>query len=185
MLPIMLLCIAFLAFLWSFTIKEPSYCTNFTEATEPLWPILKRPVVAEFFYYWIFSVHFRMHLFIVFIAITLSQAGFSQANIGFLWSVGVIAEIIMFAYANVFFNRYSWRTLVLQLFRSNRYAMVDCRLISEWCLSRNLLAQTIHAFSFGLFHYNRYANHFSKFHRKSTRAWASAIQYHVGFRCCV
>lgn len=43
----------------------------------------------------------------------LSQAGFSTSIIGLLWSVGVIAEIIMFAYATFFLSRWSWRTLVM------------------------------------------------------------------------
>ena len=49
MLPIMLLCIAFTAFLWSFTIPEPEHAPNSQQQLEPLWPVLKQPVVMAFF----------------------------------------------------------------------------------------------------------------------------------------
>lgn len=150
MLPIMLLCIAFLAFLWSFTIKEPSSAPSSQKKLEPLWPILKRPVVASFFIIEFFLL-FSHAPFYSFYSNFLKQAEFSTTQIGFLWAVGVIAEIIMFAYANIFLTRFSWRTLV-------SWCLILTGL--RWCIVGlfptmffvQFTAQTIHAFSFGLFH---------------------------------
>lgn len=150
MLPILLLCIAFLAFIWSFTIKEPSEAPASQKKLEPLIPILKNPIVYSFFIIE-FIMLFSHAPFYSFYSNYLSHAGFQTSVIGFLWAIGVIAEIIMFAYANVFLTRYSWRILVCV-----------CLVITglRWCivgifptnLSMQCLAQIIHAFSFGLFH---------------------------------
>ncbi|OTG79741.1 MFS transporter [Acinetobacter sp. ANC 5054] len=150
MLPIMLLCIAFLAFLWSFTIKEPTSAPLSQKKLEPLWPILKRPIVACFFIIEFFLL-FSHAPFYSFYSNFLKQAEFSTTQIGFLWSVGVIAEIIMFAYANVFLTRFSWRVLitVCLILTGIRWCVVGIfptSFLAQFC------AQTIHAFSFGLFH---------------------------------
>jgi len=49
MLPILLLIIASLAFIWAFTIREPEGAPTSQKHLEPLLPVLKRPEVAAFF----------------------------------------------------------------------------------------------------------------------------------------
>ncbi|MFC2997439.1 MFS transporter [Acinetobacter sichuanensis] len=150
MLPIMLLCIAFTAFLWSFTIHEPKHAPQAQKKLEPLLPILKRPIVWAFF-----SIEFVMLFaqapFYSFYSNYLKQAGFSTTEIGFLWSVGVIAEIMMFAYATFFLKHFSWRILVslCLLMTGIRFVLVGT--FPESFLMQ-FLSQTLHAFSFGLFH---------------------------------
>ena len=150
MLPIMLLCIAFTAFLWSFTIHEPKHAPQAQKKLEPLLPILKRPIIWAFF-----SIEFVMLFaqapFYSFYSNYLKQAGFSTTEIGFLWSVGVIAEIIMFAYATFFLKHFSWRILVslCLLMTGIRFVLVGT--FPESFLMQ-FLSQTLHAFSFGLFH---------------------------------
>ena len=150
MLPIMLLCIAFTAFLWSFTVKEPDSAPSSQKILEPLLPILKRPIVAAFFIIE-FTLLFAQAPFYSFYSNYLKQAHFSTIEIGFLWSVGVIAEIIMFAYATFFLNRFSWRNLVITclLMTGLRFILVG---IFPQSFIMQFTAQTIHAFSFGLFH---------------------------------
>ena len=150
MLPVLLLCISFLAFIWSFSIKEPSTAPSAQKQLEPLWPILKRPVVYSFFIIELIML-FSHAPFYSFYSNFLSQHGYSTSQIGLLWSVGVIAEIIMFAYATLFFNRWSWRTLVIicLLLTGLRWLIVGM-LPSLFIVQ--FMAQSIHAFSFGLFH---------------------------------
>ena len=150
MLPVLLLCISFLAFLWSFTIKEPRTAPTAQKQLEPLWPIFKRPVVYSFFLIELILL-FSHAPFYSFYSNYLSQAGFSTSQIGLLWSVGVIAEIIMFAYATFFLTRWSWRHLVTVclLMTGLRWWMVGMLPAS---FLAQFFAQTIHAFSFGLFH---------------------------------
>ncbi|MFW2148579.1 MFS transporter [Acinetobacter sp. TY1] len=150
MLPIMLLCIAFTAFLWSFTVKEPQDAPQSQKQLEALLPVLKRPVVSAFFCIE-FIMLFAQAPFYSFYSNYLKANGFSTTSIGFLWSVGVIAEIIMFAYATFFLKKLSWRVLV-----SICLQMTGLRFIIAGSFpnsfSAQFLSQTMHAFSFGLFH---------------------------------
>ena len=150
MLPIMLLCIAFTAFLWSFTVKEPQDAPQSQKQLEALLPVLKRPVVSAFFCIE-FIMLFAQAPFYSFYSNYLKANGFSTTSIGFLWSVGVIAEIIMFAYATFFLKILSWRVLV-----SICLLMTGLRFIIAGSFpnsfSAQFLSQTMHAFSFGLFH---------------------------------
>lgn len=150
MLPVLLLCIAFLAFIWSFSIKEPNAAPHAQQQLEPLLPILKRPVVAAFFAIE-FVLLFSHAPFYSFYSNYLHQVGFGTTEIGFLWSVGVVAEIIMFAFANMFLTRFSWRSLVslCLVLTGARWIVVG---LLPYSFIAQFLAQTIHAFSFGLFH---------------------------------
>jgi len=151
MLPVLLLAISFLAFLWSFSIKEPEHAPSSQKKLQPLWPVLKKPVVAAFFSIE-FILLFSLAPFYSFYSNFLKEIGFSTTQIGSLWAMGVIAEIVMFAVAQkVFFTRFSWRTLVVicLLLTSLRWWLVG---ILESNYIGQLLTQCLHAFSFGLFH---------------------------------
>lgn len=150
MLPVLLLCISFLAFIWSFSIKEPTTAPHSQGQLEPLLPILKKPVVAAFFGIE-FILLFSHAPFYSFYSNFLKQAGFSTTEIGFLWAVGVMAEIIMFAIAHIFFKRFSWRLMVsiCLILTALRWFMVGS---FPQIFAIQFFAQTIHAFSFGLFH---------------------------------
>lgn len=150
MLPVLLLCISFLAFIWSFSIKEPTTAPHSQGQLEPLLPILKKPVVAAFFGIE-FILLFSHAPFYSFYSNFLKQAGYSTTEIGFLWAIGVMAEIIMFAIAHVFFKRFSWRLMVsiCLILTALRWFMVGS---FPQIFAIQFFAQTIHAFSFGLFH---------------------------------
>lgn len=149
-LPMMLLCIAFTAFIWSFSIKEPHTAPNSQKILEPLFPILKRPVVTAFFCIE-FIMLFAQAPFYSFYSNYLKTAGFNTTEIGFLWSVGVIAEIIMFNYANFFLTRFSWRNLVTMCLIMTCIRFLLVGFFPEHFFMQ-FLSQTLHAFSFGLFH---------------------------------
>ncbi|RZG70680.1 MFS transporter [Acinetobacter wuhouensis] len=149
-LPIMLLCIAFTAFIWSFTIKEPSTAPSSQKILEPLLPILKKPVVAAFFAIE-FIMLFAQAPFYSFYSNYLKLGSFSTTEIGFLWSVGVIAEIIMFNYANFFLSRFSWRNLVALCLVMTCIRFLLAGYFHEIFVIQ-FISQTFHAFSFGLFH---------------------------------
>ncbi|WP_277559636.1 MFS transporter [Acinetobacter beijerinckii] len=151
MLPVLLLAISFLAFLWSFTIKEPEHAPSSQKKLESLIPVLKKPIVAAFFTIE-FILLFSLAPFYSFYSNFLKEIGFSTTQIGSLWAMGVIAEIVMFAVAQrVFFTRFSWRNLVIVclLLTSLRWYLVS---ILDTNYIGQLLTQCLHAFSFGLFH---------------------------------
>ncbi|MEN4914820.1 MFS transporter [Acinetobacter pittii] len=150
MLPILLLIIASLAFIWSFTIREPDSAPTSQKHLEPLLPVLKRPTVAAFFAIE-FILLFSHAPFYSFYSNFLKSLNFSTTEIGFLWAMGVFAEIFMFSIASKIFQRFSWRSLVIVclLVTSIRWMLVA--LFSHYFIGQ-LFAQCLHAFSFGLFH---------------------------------
>lgn len=150
MLPILLLIIAFLAFIWSFTIREPDSAPTSQKYLEPLLPVLKRPTVAAFFAIE-FILLFSHAPFYSFYSNFLKSLNFSTTEIGFLWAMGVFAEIFMFSIASKIFQRFSWRSLVIVclLVTSIRWMLVA--VFSHYFIGQ-LFAQCLHAFSFGLFH---------------------------------
>ncbi|MGN5754129.1 MFS transporter [Acinetobacter calcoaceticus] len=150
MLPILLLIIASLAFIWSFTIREPDGAPTSQKKLESLLPVLKRPTVAAFFTIE-FILLFSHAPFYSFYSNFLKSLNFSTTEIGFLWAMGVFAEIFMFSIASKIFQRFSWRSLVVVclLVTSIRWMLVA--LFSHYFVGQ-LFAQCLHAFSFGLFH---------------------------------
>ena len=150
MLPVLLLCISFITFLWSFSIKEPTAAPVAQKKLDTIWPIFKRPVVYSFFLIELIML-FSHAPFYSFYSNYLSQAGFSTSQIGLLWSVGVIAEIIMFAYATFFLSRWSWRHLIMLCLLTTGLRWLVVGLFPSSFVAQ-FLTQTIHALSFGLFH---------------------------------
>jgi len=150
MLPVLLLSVAFLAFIWSFTIQEPDSAPRSQTTLEPLLPILKRPHILAFFAIE-FILLFSHAPFYSFYSNYLKEADFTTTEIGFLWAVGVIAEIIMFAYAHLFLSRYSLKKLVSLCLIMTSIRWMVAGLFSNSFIAQ-FAAQTIHAFSFGLFH---------------------------------
>lgn len=150
MLPILLLIIASLAFIWSFSIREPDSAPTSQKYLEPLLPVLKRPTVAAFFAIE-FILLFSHAPFYSFYSNFLKSLNFSTTEIGFLWAMGVFAEIFMFSIASKIFQRFSRRSLVVVclLVTSIRWMLVA--VFSHYFIGQ-LFAQCLHAFSFGLFH---------------------------------
>ncbi|WP_416041362.1 MFS transporter [Acinetobacter lactucae] len=150
MLPILLLIIASLAFIWSFTIREPDSAPTSQKHLEPLLPVLKRPTVAAFFTIE-FILLFSHAPFYSFYSNFLKSLSFSTTKIGFLWAMGVFAEIFMFSIAAKVFQYFSWRILVIAclILTSIRWMLVA---IFSHDFIGQLFAQCLHAFSFGLFH---------------------------------
>ncbi|MCG9491171.1 MFS transporter [Acinetobacter pittii] len=150
MLPILLLIIASLAFIWSFTIREPDSAPTSQKHLEPLLPVLKRPTVAAFFTIE-FILLFSHAPFYSFYSNFLKSLSFSTTQIGFLWAMGVFAEIFMFSIAAKVFQYFSWRILVIAclILTSIRWMLVA---IFSHDFIGQLFAQCLHAFSFGLFH---------------------------------
>lgn len=149
-LPILLLLIAFLAFLWSFTIPEPQSAPVAQKKLEALMPVIKRPQVLCLFIIE-FILLFSQAPFYSFYSNYLKAEGFTTSIIGMLWASGVVAEIIMFAYANVLLSRYSIKLLVFICLFATAIRFVWVGVFAD-SLIMQFLAQCLHAFSFGLFH---------------------------------
>ena len=117
---------------------------------EPLLTVVRQPAVLSFLgaglllqaahgaYYSFFSLY-------------LQDLGYGRTAIGLLWSVGVVAEVLMFAVMHRVLLRFGVRTLLLA---SLALAALRWWLIGHFSETIVLLvlAQTLHAFTFGTYH---------------------------------
>lgn len=87
----------------------------------------------------------------VFFSIFLESAGYSAGMIGFLWSLGVIAEIVAFRKIHILTVRFSLAALmVISLLLTSVRWLVTVWFSDEVFIM--ILAQCLHAFSFGVLH---------------------------------
>ncbi len=86
-----------------------------------------------------------------FFALFLRDLAYSGLSIGLLISLGVVAEIMVFIYAGVFFKAFSLKQLLIfsLAITALRWYLVAVFADSVWILS---LTQLIHAASFALYH---------------------------------
>ncbi|MGQ0511458.1 MAG: MFS transporter [Betaproteobacteria bacterium] len=112
--------------------------------------VMRRPGVAAFFgaSLCMTAAHGTWY---VFFSIHLANAGYSKTMIGALWTVGVLAEIVLFLRLPQLLARFSLRALLLASF-----ACAVVRFIAiGWgveTLALLVAAQLLHAFTFGAFH---------------------------------
>ncbi len=122
--------------------------------------VLKQPYVIA-----LLLICFLMQMshgpYYTFYSIYLKQFGYSSTTLGWLWALGVIAEIILFMFMHRLMPRYSiGRLLAAALFLTTiRWLIIGFYVES---LSMIIIAQCLHAASFGLFH----AVAIELFHRK-------------------
>lgn len=112
--------------------------------------VLRRPGVAAFFgaSLCMTAAHGTWY---VFFSIHLASAGYSKTMIGALWTVGVLAEIVLFLRLPQLLARFPLRALLLASF-----ACAVVRFIAiGWgveSLAVLVASQLLHAFTFGAFH---------------------------------
>ncbi|TAK45720.1 MAG: MFS transporter [Betaproteobacteria bacterium] len=112
--------------------------------------VLREPRVAA-----LFAACFCMSVahgaLYVFYSIHLVGAGYSKTVVGLLWTLGVVAEIVLFLALPILFRRYSLRALLLASFAA---AAVRFVAIGWGVGSLALLAaaQLLHALTFGAYH---------------------------------
>lgn len=149
-LPIILLSISFLTFCWAFLIQEPTTAPKAQQKLKPIFPVLKQKHVAVFFIIELILLC-SFAPFYSFYSNYLHQQHYSTTWIGMFWAVGVIAEIVMFAYAPKLMSRFTWQQLVIccLVLTALRWFVIGA--FPQWGILQ-FMSQTIHAFSFGLFH---------------------------------
>jgi PPP family 3-phenylpropionic acid transporter len=86
-----------------------------------------------------------------FLTLHLERAGYSSTAIGLLWTLGVLAEIVVFLYLPALFRRYSLGGILLASFGCAvaRFLALGWFPGELWLV---VLAQLLHAATFGAFH---------------------------------
>ncbi len=86
-----------------------------------------------------------------FFSLHLQEFGYGRTAIGLLWSVGVVAEVLIFAVMHRVLLRFGVRALLLisLALAALRWGLIGH--FSEW-ITVLVIAQTLHAFTFGSYH---------------------------------
>lgn len=86
-----------------------------------------------------------------FLSLHLAALGYSSTSIGMLWTLGVLAEIVVFLYLPKLFRRYALSTILAASLAAGvvRFLAIGWAASEFWIV---LLAQVLHAGTFGSFH---------------------------------
>ena len=119
-------------------------------AITPLWPVLKKPTVASFLMA-VFLLQISHGVYYGFFTLFLQEQGYSRTLISSYWTLGVIAEIVLFLYIPRLFTRFSLRQCLLFALAVSavRWAVIGLAVQNLVVLA---LAQLGHAFTFGMVH---------------------------------
>lgn len=114
------------------------------------WRVLRQPRVIALLVT-AFLVQAAFGPYYTFFSLYLEQLGYARSTIGLLWALGAAAEILVFIYSRILFQRFGRRSLLLAAlaFSILRWAMT-ASLADDLVLL--VLAQVLHMASFGLFH---------------------------------
>jgi PPP family 3-phenylpropionic acid transporter len=86
-----------------------------------------------------------------FLSLHLAALGYSATTIGMLWTLGVLVEIVVFLYLPRLFRRYALSTILVASMAAGVVRFLATGWLAEqfWIV---LLAQVLHAATFGSFH---------------------------------
>jgi len=143
-----LVCLLFLVFIWVSTlfVREPESVDRQAEPDPFVRVLLKKPVVAFLvaslliqlahgIYYTLYSLH-------------LEQAGYSRPQIGLFWALSVVAEIVLFSLMPRLMTNWSLRGILLFCLVISAVRWIIIGFFAQ-SVTMLILAQCLHAFSFG------------------------------------
>ncbi|MEI7612028.1 MAG: MFS transporter [Betaproteobacteria bacterium] len=136
--------------LCSLLIPEAPVRPHLDDDPLPIADILRQTHVKAFFVacFLMTAAHGALNIFY---SIFLSGHGYSKAVVGGLWSLGVLAEIVVFFFMSRLMQRFSVRVILLASFTAAvlRFALIGWGVDSLLVL---ILTQLMHGLTFGAFH---------------------------------
>ncbi len=136
--------------IWLMSLLVPERESAVVSSHLPLRDVLRRPEVIA-----LLVVCFLMQAshgpYYTFYSIYLEDHGYSRTLIGWLWALGVIAEVLVFMFMHRLVPRFGLRNIFLAslLCAALRWALIGLYVDS---LPIMIFAQTLHAASFGIYH---------------------------------
>lgn len=166
--------------LFSKQLSEPRITPHHSD-TQPVWDILKRPEVIVFFTA-CFLMAAAHGAYYTFYSIYLVDHGYSKATVGWLWAVGVICEVLVFMLMPTLAQRFGLKGILQASFilATVRFLMIGWGVQWFWLI---LLAQTLHAASFGSYHAASVAlthRYFKGKHQVKGQGYYTSISFGLG-----
>lgn len=149
-LPVVLLIILIGLWFSSLLVEERPSCHEDADRPPSIKAIIKQPSVIAFFLC-CFLLQLSHGPYYTFFSLYLTDHGYSTTSIGLLWSLGVLAEVIIFLIMHSLILRFSLRHIMLVslLLSAVRWLLIG---FCPDSLGVLLVAQCLHAASFGTFH---------------------------------
>ncbi|MBE9396203.1 MFS transporter [Pontibacterium sp. N1Y112] len=149
-LPIIMLVIMVLIWINSLFVPAPPVLAASKEVGDGFLKLLLRPQVIAFFVI-CFLVQFSHGAYYTFYSVLMESVGFSRGEIGVLWAIGVVAEVVIFIYMHSLIQRFGLRWIMII---SLMLCVVRWLMIGLWPeeLVLMVVAQTLHAATFGTLH---------------------------------
>jgi MFS transporter, PPP family, 3-phenylpropionic acid transporter len=183
--PIMLLPVmitGLLALNWLAAVVTPEHQVIYHEhETVKIASIIKKPEVIAFL-----AVYFLIQIahapYYVFYSLYLKQHMYSTTMTGLLWSLGVVAEIILFVSMKGILMRYSLRGILMGslAFAVLRWLLIGAFVDNLWIL---LFAQLLHAATFGGTHIaaiHFVQHYFDREHQSKGQAIYHSVSFGLG-----
>lgn len=167
-------------FLLTFTLSEAYVAPHHTDHFS-VWNILRNPAVVALLIGCALMVSAHGVLY-NFYSIYLTAHGYSKGMIGWLWSLGVICEIVVFMLMPIIMRRFSLKAIILVSLALAviRFAMIG---LAVDYLVLLLIAQSLHAATFGSFHaatVEVVAKFFNGRHQAKGQAIYNSVTYGLG-----
>jgi PPP family 3-phenylpropionic acid transporter len=167
-------------FVLSYTLPEPTVAPHEHDHFS-IWQVIKQPNVIALLVGCSLMVTAHGVLY-NFYSIYLSEHGYSKGAIGLLWSVGVICEIGIFMLMPKIMARFSLKAILLTslLLAVIRFTLIGVSVDNLWMI---ILAQTLHAATFGSFHaasVEVVTQFFKGRHQAKGQAIYNSVAYGVG-----
>ena len=133
----------------SLLVREPEPASH-AEKQQPLTEVLKRPAIVGFFIA-VFLMQVSHGPYYAFYSIYMKDHGYAATLIGQLWALGVLAEVGLFVVMHHLLERFGARRVLVAslLLAALRWLLIGYLADS---LAALLIAQLLHAATFGTFH---------------------------------
>ena len=149
-IPIVLFICLLLMSATTFFIADKAYPTVLLSSQHTIWQITRQPVVIAFLI--VCTLQVASHgAYYTFLSIYLMEHGYSPLMTGWMWALGVIAEIILFLGMHAILTRYNAGLLLAIALLGTAIRWVLLAYFVEHFVIL-LFIQILHAISFGLFH---------------------------------
>jgi MFS transporter, PPP family, 3-phenylpropionic acid transporter len=167
-------------FVLTFTLPEVKVAPHHTDHFS-VWNIIKNPTVIALLVGCALMVTAHGVLY-NFYSIYLAEHGYSKGMIGWLWSIGVVCEIFIFILMPSIMRRFSLKSVILVslILAVIRFVIIGVAVDNLYLL---LLAQSLHAATFGSFHaatIEVVAQFFNGRHQAKGQAIYNSVTYGLG-----
>jgi len=166
--------------LFSRSIPEPAVIAN-RDDLRSIWQIIRqREVIALMMA--CFAMSAAHGAYYTFYSIYLVEHGYSKSQVGWLWAVGVICEILIFLWMPALTKRFGLKRILFAslLLAVARFSIIGWAIDFWWLI---LFAQMLHAATFGSYHASAVAltyRYFKGKHQSKGQGLYTSMSYGVG-----